>query len=301
MLREACESDEYDYNHVLYAFCFGVIISSAIGAMRENLPIIQTFSLDTIYKVGHEEYAQRFVGLNANPNYYTMDVSVTLGCLVSTICTGKMRPIYILLFAVLSVFGLMSVSKSFLIVLAVMVIILLFNSIRRGGTAFLKLLFALLVTGALILMFAGEAVETYMFRLNQDATSDLASITTGRSELWVEYTKALLKDFKTLVFGAGLGVILDLGSHNTYIEMVYYVGLVGTALYFFVLKSSVAIKNFPKNILYYVPILIMMIRFVGIGMFIQDALWYYMVIICLLLKEGGKSEIQGINQSIGVV
>ncbi|MBQ5825443.1 MAG: hypothetical protein IIW48_11640, partial [Clostridia bacterium] len=40
MLRETTESDDYDYLHVLYAFCLGIIISSAIGALRDYLPII---------------------------------------------------------------------------------------------------------------------------------------------------------------------------------------------------------------------------------------------------------------------
>ena len=66
MLREATESDDYDYRHVLYAFCFGIIISSCLGMLREQLPIIESFSKDGMHKIGHEEYAARFVGLNNN-------------------------------------------------------------------------------------------------------------------------------------------------------------------------------------------------------------------------------------------
>ena len=288
MLREATESDDYDYRHVLYAFCFGIIISSCLGMLREQLPIIESFSKDGMHKIGHEEYAARFVGLNINPNYYTMDISVALSCLVTTICTHKMKPIEMILFVVLAVFGLMSVSKSFLLVLVVMVVILLLNSLRRGGTAFFKLSFVLILAGVLILTFAKEAVETYMLRLNEDPSSDLSSITTGRTDIWFEYIKTTLKNVKTLFFGAGLGMQLERAPHNTYLEMVYYIGAVGVVLYLFVFKSSIAIKKFPKNIIYYVPILIILIRFMGIGMFIQDTLWYYMVIICLLLKEANK-------------
>lgn len=290
MLREATESDEYDYRHVLYAFCFGIIISSAIGAMRDYLPIIKSFSLDATYKVGHEQYTQRFVGLNVNPNYYTMDISVAMGCLVTTMCTEKLRPIYFVLFAALAVFGLMSVSKSFLIVFVVMLVILWLNSLRQGGTTFLKLTFALMLGGVLVLLFAEEAIETYIFRLTQDSSGDLSSVTTGRTDIWIEYIKTMFKDFKLLFFGAGLGEILDAGTHNTYLEMVFNIGLLGGALYFSVLKSSVVIEKFPKRIIYYVPVLIILIRFMGIGMFTQDCLWYYIVIICLLLKEGNKKE-----------
>ncbi len=296
MLREATESDEYNYQHILYAFCLGIIFSSAIGAMRDYLPIIKSFSLDTAYKVGHEEYAARFVGLNVNPNYYTMDISVAMGCLVTTMCTQKMKPIYMILFAVLAVFGLMSVSKSFLLVLAVMVAILLLNSLRRGGTAFFKLSFVLILSGILILIFAKESVETYILRLNEDSGSDISSMTTGRTEIWLAYIKTMLKDFKTLFFGAGLGIQLERAPHNTYLEMMYYIGAIGVVLYLFVLKSSITIKKFPRNILYYVPILIVLIRFMGIGMFIHDSLWYYMVIICLLMTDGSTLAVENKNK-----
>lgn len=291
MLREATESDDYNYQHVLYAFCLGIIFSSAIGALRDYLPIIRAFSMDTSYKVGSDEYSARFVGLNVNPNYYTMDVSVAMGCLVSTICTHKKKPIHMILFVVLAVFGLMSVSKSFLIVLVIMVIILLLNSLRQGATTFLKFSAVLIIAAILILLFAQEAVDTYIFRLNKDSVSDASSITTGRTDIWFEYIKTILKDLKILFFGAGLGQMLEKGTHNTYIEMFYYIGIIGSSLYFFVLKSSIAIKKFPKKIHYYIPLLILLIRFMGISMFMQDSLWYYIVIICLLLMEDDKRKI----------
>ncbi len=290
MLRESTESDEYDYQHVLYAFCFGIIVSSCIGLFRDQLPIIQSFSREIAHRIDVGEYAERFVGLSENPNYYTMDISVAMGCLVSTICTSKMKPIYMILFAVLAVFGLMSVSKSFLLVLVVMVVILLLNSLRSGGTTFFKLSFALIVAGVCILIFAREAVDTYVFRLSNEVTDDISSLTTGRTDIWIFYIKVILKDFRILFFGAGLGEIIDHGLHNTYLEMFFYIGIVGVASYFFLLKSSIVIKRFPRNILYYIPLLILLIRFMGIGMFVLDSLWYYLAIICLLLKYGNNKE-----------
>lgn len=288
MLREVTESDEYNYQHVLYAFCFGIIVSSCIGLFREQLPIIQSFCKEVVQKTGAGEYAERFIGLSENPNYYTMDISIAMGCLVSTICISKIKPIYMILLAVLAVFGLMSVSKSFLLVFVVMVVILLLNSLRSGGTTFFKLSFALIVAGVCILVFAEEAIDTYIFRLTNVETDDISSLTTGRTDIWLFYIKAILKDFRILFFGSGLGEIIDHGLHNTYLEMIFYIGLVGVALYLFLLKSSIVIKRFPRNILYYIPLLILLIRFMGIGMFVHDSLWYYMAIICLLLKESNK-------------
>lgn len=290
MVHEVCESDEYDYESVLYAFCAGLLMASILALLKDNLPLINGFVIDRTHKVGHEEYVARFAGLHGNPNYYTMDTSVALSCLVVTMCTSRQKPIQVLLFAVLSVFGLMSISKSFLLVWVILLMILLYFGAKNGGSTFFKLIAVIAVTTILVINFAQESIDTYIFRLTQDSGGDLSSVTTGRSDILITYIKKIASGEKILLFGKGLGEILDQGTHNTYIEFFYYLGIVGSLFYFYALKSSVALKKFPSNLIYYVPIVLVLVRFLGIGMLIQDSLWYYMALICLLLKAGVQAE-----------
>lgn len=295
MLHDACRSEEYNYKEVLYAFCFGLIVSSVLGLFKEQLPIINHFIQDTAHKIGHEEYAKRFVGLNYNPNYYSMDISVALSCLVVLMSKTKSGKLQMILFVVLSVFGFMSVSKSFLLVWFVLVVILLLYGFHNNGVTFFKFFILLIATAAFIYFFAKESVDTYIIRLTQDTGESLSDVTTGRTDIWISYLKATFKSEKVLLFGAGLGEILEKGTHNTYLECIYGLGIIGTAIYMFTLKMSLAIKNLPKNMVYYIPVLILLIRFMGIGVFVNDSLWYYLVIICLSLIDGTMIESNQMN------
>ncbi len=285
MIHDTCQSDEYDYYEVLYAFCFGIIISSSLGLLKDTLPIINSFIREATQKVGDKEYVERFVGLNTNPNYYTMDISVALSCLTVVMSTSKPRKLHIVLFATLSVFGLMSVSKSFLVVWAVLLMMLLLYGIRNGGTSFIKLILIFGVTAVLIYCFAQESIDTYIYRLTEDSGNDISGLTTGRTDIWVIYLKTIIKNERILLFGAGLGEILHKATHNTYLEAFYNVGIVGIVFWFFVFKMSIAIKSFPRKFIYYIPAVILLIRFMGISLFVHDCLWYYLVIISLSLKS----------------
>ncbi len=290
MLHDACRSDEYDYKEVLYAFCAGIIISAVLGLMKDYFPIIASFVKEATQKVGQGEYVERFSGLCGNPNYYTMDISVALSCLTVMISKSKPQKLQVLLFAILSVLGILSVSKSFLLVWIVLLLLLMFYGFRNGGTAFLKLASMFVLTGIFIYFFAKESVDTYIFRLTQDSGGSLSGLTTGRTDIWMNYLKEIIKSEKVLLFGNGLGNMLHHAPHNTYLEGLYYVGVVGMVFYGFVLKMSIPLKEFPRKFVFYLPVIVLLIRFMGIGVFINDCLWYYLVVIILSLKYEARTE-----------
>ena len=68
------------------------------------------------------------------------------------------------------------------------------------------------------------------------------TITTGRSKLWNEYLMRMLDDF-SWIFGHGLKSTLYLingvlkGSHNTYIQMIFNFGILGTLLYISIFRN----------------------------------------------------------------
>lgn len=290
MVHDVCQNDEYDYTEVFYAFCAGIILASVLGMLRDYLPIIDNFVRDSAQRIGHNEHVERFVGLVGNPNYFTMDISVALSCLVVSMATSKPKKINVLLFVILSVFGLMSVSKSFLIVWVVLLLILMFYGLRNGGSSFVKLFVVLVITAVFVYVFAKESIDTYIYRLTQDSEGDLSGFTSGRTEIWLTYIKAIISDIRILFFGSGVGVTLVAATHNTYLEPIYYLGVVGCVLYFFVFKMSVSLKSLPKKYVYYIPVLVMLIRFMGISVFVHDSFWYYLLIICLSLKNGAAIE-----------
>lgn len=63
------------------------------------------------------------------------------------------------------------------------------------------------------------------------STDNLYDLTTGRSGLIVEYLREITKSAGRLFFGAGLSAdILKRGTHNLFLEVVYYYGLAGLGI-----------------------------------------------------------------------
>lgn len=295
LLHDTSVSDGYDYSTILTSYALGIILASTLCVFRSQLPIIERFVSSTVLKTGHLEYLDRFAGLHGNPNYYTLDLSVVLSCLVVSMCRKKITIWNTILFLCLIVFGLMSISKSFLVACAFLVAMLLFFSLRNGLKSFLGVLLVLVMAGIGVYYFAEDSINGYITRLFQDSqgNSDMSSVTTGRWDIWAAYFNAMFEDPKLLFLGKGIGgsLVNNKGTHNTYIECLYYFGIVGTTIYLCVLKSVIALPRKRRNALLYVPIMVVLIRFLAIGAIIYDNVWYYYALICLMWSDDAKGRI----------
>lgn len=292
IVNELCESDDYDFEEIIMFFCLGLILASVIGLFKDSLPIVKSMLKDATVRVDVGEHVQRFAALTVNPNYFSMDVCVALSCMAVLMISKEINAIRLLVFAVLSVFGIMTISKSFLISLVIIVAFFLLGAFKKGGKSFFGIVTVLVASGVLVYLFAFESIETYIFRLESDSGASLSDITTGRSDLIYIYIKEIIKEIPTLMFGFGLENFIE-GlhmPHNTYIEFIYSMGLVGAIVYLIMFKVSFSINIFPKKFLYYVPIFVIGIRFLGINMFTNDAIWYYYALMGLILKYGNAIE-----------
>src|SRR5699024_8755203 len=97
---------------------------------------------------------------------------------------------------------------------------------------FIQLVFIVVVIIGAVLIIAGRITifDIVFERLSQ--ADDIESLTTGRSRIWKEYLSYFAEHAELLVFGRGLGagLINRSASHNTYIDILYYLGIVGGAL-----------------------------------------------------------------------
>ncbi len=292
MLHDACDSNEYNYEDVLCAFCAGILLASVLGLLKDSFPIIKSFLMEVELKLSPGEYIERFAGLQRNPNYYTMDITIVLACLVSNISSDRPKMKQFVVFGILSILGILSISKSFLLIWLILVVLLLLYSIKTGGGTFVKLVLVFVITGAALYCFAGESIDAYMARLDTGGSETVSDLTTGRTDIWFTYIKAAISDNKNLLFGNGIGKDMKnyKAMHSTYVELIYSLGIVGIMVYLFALKASISIKNFPKRIVCYIPVFALLVRFIAIGMLTQDCIWYYYVLICLLLKKEYQKE-----------
>ena len=180
----------------------------------------------------------------------------------------------------------MSVSKSFLITWIFLIICWLFISIKQGVRKTVKFIIVAIVGAMVIYFFAYEYINTYLYRLLGDSAGTLESITTGRTEIWASYFNEILDNIKILFFGNGLNTIsetIGMGTHNTYLETLFSLGIIGTIIMLISLRFSIGKIELKQGV--WIPILVLMIRMFALGMLTYDNLWFYFAVISLLTRE----------------
>jgi len=279
-------SEDIDANSSITAFSFGICLSSVVALFKESLPIVDAFVDDTTLRLNGTDFVSRFSGLQGNPNYYTIDIILALSAIIVTMYNRKHRPINTVFLVLLPVFGLMSLSKSFLITLVLLIACWFVLSIRQGVGGMTRFVFIAVVGMAIAYYMAYDSINASLLRFMGDDTSSLEQVTTGRSDIWMDYVEALLGDFKMLFCGNGLNTVLETagkGAHNTYLESLFSLGIFGSTILLSAIGFAIG-KISLKNAVW-VPFILLLVRMFAIGILTYDNLWFYLLILVLLSKE----------------
>ncbi len=274
-------------NHIM-AYSLGMLGSSVIGTFRTSLPQLSEYfeTVHTIYN--GSQLAYRFTGLNYDPNYYAVSaVFAILLCFVLVINRQGNRLFGMALFLSLLVFGFQSYSKTFLLAAVVTGVIFAVYMLTT-----VRMIIVLALSGAAV---GGVALwlqnKGYMgLMLSRLSAGD---ISTGRFEIWRTYLSHLDGSWRTLLFGDGLqaGYLSVGGPHNTYIESVYFVGIVGSLLFLgmLILVFSTRVYNRQRCIINYLAVLIFMVMMGVLSCFTINEFFFY----CMLMWMGLNIPISG--------
>ena len=191
----------------------------------------------------------------------------------------------------LTVFGFISYSKMFLIAIFAVALILVI-----GGLKSLKKM--------LIVIFSAPVIGTIVYKrmLNNNYIKIMmdrfsgGDISTGRFGIWKAYTGYINNSIKTLLFGDGLGAgYLSVGGpHNTYIEAVYYIGLLGAALFLITIFHVFKCRKFDvkRGLLNYTLPLLFLFMIATLGCFTVNDLMFYFILLWVGLNiDIGKERI----------
>lgn len=289
---------EVDAGSCVVSYSSGIVFSSVLALFRNKFPIISMFVQNIALKLGENSYSSRFSGLKGNPNYYTVDIIIALAVLISLMCYRKTGPTYVACVAALSVFGLMSVSKSFLFALCLLIFIWFLFAIKQGVDKFMKFILIAIIAAAVIYFFAYDSINLYLFRFNADRGGSLGDITTGRTNIWKQYVDVIASDFKILFFGNGLKTLIftGRGAHNTYLESIFTLGLSGTAIFIANIRACTGKLIVHPIIL--IPVIMLMFRMLAIGVLTDDNLWFYLGLFVILAKTIKGEEIARRGESV---
>lgn len=273
-------SKDTPFEKIAIYYILGMILSSIIGLYAQGKPIFYQYANQK-----HSEGYMRFGGLMGDPNYYSVNMILAFVMLLCLRKKGKVSVgIFWVLYGLLTLFGFMTVSKSFMLMYMIIFVVTAMTVLKDKNPIENTLLMigvcAIMVVG----LSKGGLISSVLERLT--SASDMHELTTGRSTIWGYYMELLRSDPSAMVFGTGLTNTLlhGKGTHNIYLEVVYYLGfagilLLGLAIYFCLKRKGEKEKKTGFNKLGWIVLAIMYF-------FLQSLFSYvlmYNIFICWLI------------------
>lgn len=254
------DDERNDMNNFL-AYIIGIIASSFVRYMDSSLFRISAYvSTKMMGGSGLSEETRslaRFAGLYGDPNYYSVNLIISL-CLVVILYHKKKIKIteFVGFCSILFIFVVRTYSKSSFLLLFLPILMFLYsnNRTRKYGMQFF--IICILFIGVSYLFFGGTIdIFKVMTERFQSTGGDINKLTTGRFDLWISYIEYLIMNPRYLLFGKGIGAALlnNKAAHNTYCDLGYHLGIVGTCILISILKQSYqAVRgNMKRNVMNY--------------------------------------------------
>ena len=229
VVKEEYLAGKYDFYVVVIFLSLGTIIAALCAKQFMGYPNIRDY-------INVHSYLNitRMTGFYDDPNFYAAQITAASGGCFFLILkqTERKRILFIALLLVLLLYcGILSGSKSFAMVFALIAGLWYLEIVRMRGRFGLKVV---LIIGSILLAtyVAGSAVfggwiQVIITRFS--FATDFSSFTTGRTELWNNYFHAISSDVKLALLGQGFSQTLVKGraSHSTILQIIYQFGLLG--------------------------------------------------------------------------
>lgn len=234
-----------------------LLISSAFAATYFISPYMKDIT-PLMFATANGKFV-RFQALLQQPNVLAMICEILLSVLAYFIISGQASWKDYAFFVVLSVLGLSTFSKTFLILLCVIYFSVFVGMLIKHPIKTLIITCILVGIVAIIGVFNTKLVMVFYnrfmgsFKHCNNFVDFLSMITTGRSWLWFSYVNYLGKNPLALIFGRGLGApvlssldsSMQFSAHNAFISMIYQIGLVGFLL--LIAVAVLMILEFKRN------------------------------------------------------
>lgn len=252
-----------NHKEIFLSYIVGNIVSSFFGLLDSVFFKIQSYIGEKGFgDPTKDNYVARFAGLYADPNYYAIGLIISLCLLVILLHRKEINLLFVVIVTVPTIYFLIQTySKSAVIMLFLPVGLLLYSlyTQKKYLSVMLLIIFSISVV---VLALSGQipALELVLerFGLGEATPSsdvDLNELTTGRFDLWIMYAEHLITDLKAGLFGEGIGAgyLNGFAAHNTYFDVLYYLGATGGILLIWILavisaqSRKTGIKRGPLN------------------------------------------------------
>ena len=220
-----------------YYLAIGIILACSISFLLKNNVRMQDYIY--IYQWTQKDLT-RFSGFYGDANYYSSQILISITSLLILLSLNKkskVLPISIML-GLLIYLGLLSVSKTFIIILVLILIIWMIYQSRFTNILRLRIL-TITTIGLLIILITskeilGSQISMYVTRFSNANT--ISGLTTGRSSIYTVYLDYFEAMPINLLFGRGYSNVYASGlnghaSHDTIIQSIYQFGFIGNIIF----------------------------------------------------------------------
>lgn len=274
------------------AFSAGLLVSSFMGLQKTNLPLLTMFYDDLNKEIIGGELIARFSALYSDPNYFSISIILAINLLLSFAMRREINKyVAIGMVVALTYFGFLSYSKMFMLALVL--------SILAQSGSFLKTSrykFVAIIVLAGVLLFGISSFLTSDYFGNFASRIDPNNISTNRFTIWGRYLGLIFSDFKIMFLGVGISgdLYLNIGAHNTYIESLYHLGLIGSIIYVITLSKIINSNKIVENrtAKNYVPLFLFLVMICTLGCLFVIDLWFYYMLIWVSLNSGDLKEMR---------
>lgn len=269
-----------DFKNQIMSFSLGVLGSSLIGGMKETWDrlAIYFFDIDYVYVSGARTF--RFSGLDYDPNYYAIAAIFAIFLCLRLFFNQEGNRILLAGLAIaIAFFGFISYSKMFLFAIIFLAVAFWCYRLKSSG----QVVVTIIAVPIIIALFLNWADKSGYLATIQERLFGNGDISTGRFRIWKLYWSYISSSLTTLFWGDGLGAryYRFVGPHNTYIESIYFLGLLGSGLFAITISYIISCVKYVKKrefIDYILAVLFLfMIGLLG-ALTINNLMFYFMLL-----------------------
>lgn len=277
-----CNISPYNLNTILWYYCFGLSISICYGWIFKDSSILFPYLNESI-QVSNDIDVIRFKGLFADPNYLGTFCTLGLSLILQRYLLNLQVNGYLIFVFIICIASVLTLSKSVIIQVIFLLVILIIYSWRNKSTSIA------LITTLCLLLFAYYANTNQVSALaivfeRFEEGSSMSEITTGRSDLWQVYLSDIFSSLNTFLLGHGFSAnLLDKGTHNIILEILYYTGFIGllSVLVVFYSLFNYMSKRYAirTSLIKFLPMIVLFISYLALQGFFSFAFYVQIFIV----------------------
>lgn len=224
------------FRSVTLFFACGIVAAVIWARLTANLPNISRYVIVT-----HYQSVLRFAGFYGDPNFYSAHITACLAGILTLLRdeTVRTRQLWLSLIALILFYcGLLSGSKTYAVVVVCLCLLWIPLLLERKGNANERKARERLLAGlafAIVLISFLPAFQTLIANAYKRFTEvpQLSGLTTGRTDIWLEYLHGFADNIPLTLFGAGYTDVnlFRKSAHSTIVQSVYQFGIVGIPLF----------------------------------------------------------------------